>query len=98
MIVGMGCPPLRRRCWPSGGASLGGMTMFGGRRLARGRGILPRRGELLLETNDGAHLDDVLANGTRSKNRILVDHARCIITRRILSLDMRRAQCLPMQR
>lgn len=42
-------------------------------------------------------LDDVLANGTRSKNRILVDHARRIITRVVLSLDMRSTQCLPMQ-
>jgi len=42
-------------------------------------------------------LDDVLANGTRSKNRIVADHARRIITRVVLSLDMRRAQCLPMQ-
>src|SRR5208337_4182720 len=33
---------------------LGGLGGVGGRRLGRGRGILPRRGALLLETSDGA--------------------------------------------
>ncbi len=37
-----------RRC------RLGRLDDVGGRRLGRGRGILPRRGELLLETSDGA--------------------------------------------
>ena len=42
-------------------------------------------------------VDDVLANGTRSKNRIAVDHARRIIPLVVLSLYMRRSKCLPMQ-
>jgi hypothetical protein len=37
-----------RRC------RFGRLDDVGGRRLGRGRGILPRRGELLLETSDGA--------------------------------------------